>query len=100
MTGVQTVLFRSAAKDKTLTKLAEGMDESTDGLEQTKSGNFIVSCWSGIVYYVKPNGTKTVLLDTREQKLNTADIGFDAEKNVVYIPTFYGNKIVAYKLKE
>lgn len=89
-----------ADKNKTLTKIADGMDESVDGLEQTRSGNFIVSCWNGIMYLVKPDGNKTVLLDTREQKLNTADIGFDASKNVIYVPTFYGNKIVAYKLKE
>jgi len=86
-------------KNKVVTKIAESMDESTDGLEQTKTGNFIVSCWTGIIYEVKPNGGKIVLLDTRQQKLNTADIGFDAEKNMIYVPTFFGNKIVAYKLK-
>ncbi|PBQ31108.1 ATP/GTP-binding protein [Sphingobacteriaceae bacterium] len=85
---------------KVVTKIAEGMDESVDGLIQTKAGNFIVSCWSGIIYHVKPDGSKTILLDTREQKLNTADIGYDSSKNIIYVPTFYGNKIVAYKLKE
>lgn len=89
-----------ADKNKTLTKVADGLDESVDGLEQTKSGNFIVSCWNGIIYLVNRDGSKSILLDTREQKLNTADIGFDAAKNVIYVPTFYGNKIVAYKLKE
>lgn len=87
-------------KNKTLTKIADGMDESVDGLIQAKNGNFIVSCWNGIIYYVKTDGSKTILLDTRDQKLNTADIGYDAAKNVIYVPTFYGNKIVAYKLKD
>ena len=89
-----------ADKNKILTKIAEGMDESIDGLVQTKSGNYIISCWSGIIYYVKPDGSKTVLLDTREQKLNTADIGYDATKSMIYVPTFFGNTVVAYKLKE
>ena len=84
---------------KKLTKVADGMDESTDGVEQTVNGDFIVSCWNGIIYYVKADGTKTILLDTRPEKMNTADIGFDADKNVIYVPTFFGNKIVAYQLK-
>jgi len=84
---------------KKMTKIADGLDDSTDGVEQTKSGDFIVSCWNGIMYYVKQDGTKTILLDTRAEKMNTADIGFDAEKNRIYVPTFFGNKIVAYELK-
>jgi hypothetical protein len=88
-----------ADKEKHLTKMAEGMDNSTDGLEQTKNGDFVVSSWSGLVYYVTADGKVTQLLDTREQKLNTADIGFDAEKNIVYVPTFFGNSITAYELK-
>lgn len=85
--------------DKKMVKIAEEMDPSTDGIELTKSGDFIVSSWAGFVYYVKPDGTKHQLLDTRSQKLNTADIGFDPRTNRVYVPTFWGNKVVAYQLK-
>lgn len=86
-------------KNKQLSKVAEGMDSSTDGIERTKNGDFVVSCWNGLIYYVTPGGKVTQMLDTREQKLNTADIGFDSEKNIVYVPTFFGNSIVAYELK-
>jgi len=86
-------------KDKQLTKIAEGMNASTDGLEQTKNKDFVVSGWEGLLYYVTAAGKVTQLLDTREQKLNTADIGFDADKNIIYIPTFFGNSILAYQLK-
>ncbi|MBO9205352.1 MULTISPECIES: SMP-30/gluconolactonase/LRE family protein [Niastella] len=79
-------------KDKSLTKLA-------DGLEHVTGKDYIVSCWIGTVYYVKGDGTKQMLLDTREQKSNTADIGYDAKNRIVYIPTFFKNKIVAYELK-
>ncbi|HUH33439.1 MAG TPA: hypothetical protein VLZ28_05760 [Daejeonella sp.] len=88
-----------ADKSKNLTKIAEGMDESTDGIEQTTSKDFIVSCWSGAIYYVKADGNVQQLLDTRPQKVNSADIGFDAKTNTVYVPTFYGNRVVAYQLK-
>lgn len=85
--------------DKKMVKIAEGMDSSTDGIMLTKNGDFIVSSWAGIVYYVRADGTKYQLLDARSQKLNTADIGFDPKTNIVYVPIFYGNKVVAYQLR-
>ena len=85
-------------KNKSLTKIAKGMDESTDGIEQTSTKDFVVSCWSGVIYHVKADGQTEELLDTRPQKMNTADIGFDAKTNIIYVPTFFGNKIVAYQL--
>jgi sugar lactone lactonase YvrE len=86
-------------KDKSLTKLADGMEASTDGVEHVTGKDYIVSCWVGVVYYVNGNGTKQTLLDTREQKMNTADIGYDAKSRTLYVPTFFKNKIVAYELK-
>ena len=82
-----------------LSKVAEGMDPSTDGIEMVKENEYIVSCWSGVIYYVFANGNKQTLLDTRAQKINSADIGYDAKKKIVYVPTFYKNSIVAYELK-
>ena len=88
-----------ADKSEKLTKIAEGMDESTDGIEQTIDKNFIVSCWNGVVYHVTAGGKVQELLDTRPQKISSADIGFDPQKNIVYVPTFFGNKVVAYQFK-
>lgn len=84
---------------KEITTLAEGMDKSTDGIEEVKPGEYIVSCWAGVVYYVKADGTTKQMLDTREEKSNSADIGYDKAKKIVYIPTFMKNSVVAYQLK-
>lgn len=84
---------------KKLTTLAEGMDSSTDGIEMVKENEFIVSCWTGIVYYVKADGSKQVLLDTRDKKINSADIGYNSSERIVYVPTFYRKSVYAYKLK-
>ena len=81
-----------------LTQLMEGMDPSTDGIERVQNNEFLISAWEGVIYYVVANKTKEVLLDTRKEKKNTADIGYDAKNRIVYVPTFYGNKLVAYKL--
>ncbi len=85
--------------DKSLKKIADGMEGGTDGIEHEKGEDFIVSCWGGVVYYVKGDGTKETLLDTREQKINSADIGYDAKNRIVYVPTFWKNNVVAYELK-
>lgn len=85
--------------DKTLTKLADGMEGGTDGIENVTGNDFLVSCWQGAIWYVSAKGEKQLLLDTKAEKKNTADIGFDAAKKIVYVPTFWKNSVVAYELK-
>lgn len=81
-----------------LSKIADGMDPSTDGIEMVKPREYIVSCWSGVIYYVHDNGQKTILLDSRNEKINTADIGYDVKKKIVYVPTFFKNSVMAYQI--
>jgi sugar lactone lactonase YvrE len=85
--------------DKSMKLIADGMEGGTDGIEHVQNGEYLVSCWAGVVYYVKADGTKQVLIDTREAKSNTADIGYNAQKKIVYVPTFWKNSVVAYQLK-
>ncbi|MEO5685343.1 MAG: ATP/GTP-binding protein [Chitinophagaceae bacterium] len=91
-------LYKIAA-DKKAVKVAEGMEPATDGIEQVTGNEFLVSVWGGVIYYVKGDGKTQLLLDTREQKSSTADIGYDAKNRIVYVPTFYKNSVVAYSLK-
>jgi hypothetical protein len=91
-------LLKITADKKTI-KIAEGMEAATDGLEQVNAKDFIVSVWNGVIYYVKGDGTVQKMLDTKEQKINSADIGYDAKNKIVYVPTFFKNGIVAYQLK-
>jgi hypothetical protein len=77
--------------------LAKGFEKPGDGVEQLKNGDFIVSCWAGLIYYVKANGEISKLQDLQGQ-MNTADLGYNARENVLYIPTFNHNSVIAYKL--
>lgn len=86
-------------KNKNLTKIAEGMEPDTDGIVPVKAGEFIVSCWGGSVYYIMKDGSKQKLLDTRDQKINTADIQYDPARQILYVPTFNRNSVVAYKVE-
>jgi sugar lactone lactonase YvrE len=91
-------LYR-VGKDRGLTLLSDGMKGGVDGVENVTGNDFIVSCWQGTVHYVKGDGTREALLDTHEEKINSADIGYDSKQRIVYVPTFFRNTVVAYDLK-
>ena len=69
-----------------------------DGLIPFKNFGFITSNWAGKTLFVSTKGKITVLLDTTKEKVNSADLGFVYSKNLLIIPTFYDNRIIAYKL--
>jgi hypothetical protein len=75
------------------------MEIPGDGIEPIGNGDFIVSCWIGVVYYLSKDGKMEMLLDLRNQKKNTADIGYDPAHRIIYIPTFFKKSVMAYKLK-
>lgn len=85
--------------NKSLTKITDGMEGGTDGIENVTGNDFIISCWQGAIWYINSDGSKQLLLDTRAEKKNTADIGFDAKTKTVYVPTFWRNTVVAYEVK-
>lgn len=90
--------FLKADAKKTTTNIAE-IPQSVDGVEPIGNGDYIVSSWSGYIFYVYANGQIEPLLETHEQKRNTADIGYDPAKKIVYVPTFFAKTVSAYQLK-
>ena len=93
-----TGMFKVNA-DKSLAKIADGMEGGVDGIENIEGNSFIVSCWEGALWQVNADGTKQMLMDTRKEKRSTADIGFDPATKTVYVPTFFRNTVVAYEVK-
>lgn len=68
-----------------------------DGLVILGDGNFVASRWVGEIYFVNGN-TETLLLDTKAMESNTADIGYNPSEKIIYVPTFFKNKVAAYTL--
>ena len=87
-----------AGKDKKPLTLATGFAQGIDGIEMVSRGEFIVSCWPGLVYYVYSDGKIELLIDSQAEKINTADIGFDPNTKQVFIPNFFKNSVTAYQL--
>lgn len=85
--------------DKSITMIADGMEGGTDGIENIQGNDFIVSCWAGAIWYVSADGSKQLLKDTRAEKGNTADIGIDAKRKIIFVPTFWNKSVIAYQVK-
>lgn len=68
-----------------------------DGLVILGDGNFVASRWIGEVWFAN-DSTQTLMLDTKSAESNTADIAYNAADKIVYVPTFFKNKVAAYKL--
>jgi DNA-binding beta-propeller fold protein YncE len=84
--------------DKSLTVLASGMPGGVDGVEHVSGEDFLVSVWSGALWYVPATGDKQLLFDGKAVKTNTADFGWDADARIAYVPTFFRNSIIAFKV--
>lgn len=79
--------------------LASGIGAG-DGIGVVSENSYLVSNWNGEVYYVVEgeNIEKVKLLDTKDQNMNTADIEYVQARNLLLVPTFQDNRVVAYKL--
>ncbi len=86
-------------KDKSLKVLASGMPGGADGLENVKGDDFTVSVWSGAVWYVPADGDKQLLFDGKAEKTSTADTGWDPATSTLYVPTFFKNTVIAFKVE-
>jgi sugar lactone lactonase YvrE len=85
-------------EDRSLKVLADGMPGGTDGVENVTGDDFLVSVWSGAVWYVKADGSKELLFDGKAEKTSTADLGWDPATRTVYVPTFFKNTVIAFKV--
>lgn len=69
-----------------------------DGLEKTSQGEFVFSNWPGRIF-IHRKGKNIKLLDTTEEKINTADLDYSKKLDMILVPTFFDNRIVGYKIK-
>jgi sugar lactone lactonase YvrE len=79
----------------TLTKVGSGID----GLRSDGQGNYFISDWKGKTSLVTASGQVIVLLDTTSSKINSADLEYIKAEKLLIIPTFFDNRVMAYKVK-
>jgi len=91
-------LFAVSYSDKKIEKIADvGM--GIDGLVPDGKGNYFISDWQGRIALVSAAGEVTLLSDTREDKINAADIDYVIERQILLVPTFSDHRVVVYKVQ-
>lgn len=77
--------------------LAENL-EGGDGIVYIGNGAYLTSSWAGAIFHISAEGTVTQLLDTESKKMNTADFDYSSDDNLLFVPTFFDNRVMAYRL--
>lgn len=85
------------ASSKEISLRSEGI-ENPDGIEAIGNNEFLVSSWNGMVHHIDSDWKKTLVLDTRQDSLNAADIEYISSMNLLLVPTFFKNKVMAYEV--
>lgn len=70
-----------------------------DGIVPLNGGRYLTSSWKGEVYFIDENRNQQTILDTKDQAVNAADIGYIPQENLLVVPTFHDNRLVAYRLE-
>jgi DNA-binding beta-propeller fold protein YncE len=69
-----------------------------DGIVSTGRGTFLISDWEGRVFEIKEGIKPQLLLDTTPLKINAADIEYIKGKDILLVPTFFKDNIIAYQI--
>lgn len=85
-------------KTKAIRILAENAGY-LDGIVKVGKNKFVTSDFQGKVQLIEPGKGIEILVNTIGIKVNVADLGFIPSQNLLLVPTFYDNKVVAFKLK-
>jgi hypothetical protein len=80
---------------RTIASLGQGI---IDGVRLCLNGDLLVSHNEGRLYRIRLDGSVSKLLDLTNKGVRTANFDFVVDKNLVVIPTFYDNRIVAYRI--
>lgn len=86
-------------KTKKIDRLASLGSGVIDGIKRLGNGNLLVSHWEGLLYTITPTGEIIEIMDS-VGKFNVADFEYIPDKNMILIPTFVDNRVIAFRLSE
>lgn len=98
LVGTKKGIFGIRISDKKFWHLVR-IQVGIDGLKGIDVGNYIISDWFGKVRLVGNDEEEIMLIDTSTEGVNAADFEFIPGKNLLIVPTFSNNRIMAYQLK-
>ncbi len=96
---VTAASFQKVDANKNITLIADGFVSGLDGIVMLSKNEFILSNYQGILYYVRKDGSKEILLDSRSSHIMSNDISYDRKTKTLYAPAYSTNRIIAYQVK-
>lgn len=69
-----------------------------DGILPFEKNSYITSDWAGRVF-VNDGKNSIKINDTTKDKINGADIWYDKDSKMLYVPTFFDDRVMAYKIR-
>jgi len=97
LVGTKNGIFSIRIEDKRIWHLISDTG-GIDGLEADGNGNYIISDWMGKIQLVSEEDDPITLLNTSNTGVNAADIEYIIEKNLLLVPTFSDNRVMAYEV--
>jgi len=91
--------FLKVNANKVITQIADGFESGLDGIVMVADNEFIISNYKGMLWYIKADGTKQLLLDTRPDRIMSNDISYNSKTRTLYVPSFGTNRVIAYRVK-
>ncbi len=85
------------SKKVTLHKRGIGVN-GIDGIHPDGNGGYITSDWAGRIFHVRAQGEAVKIVDGSAEKVNAADIWYDVATQRIFVPTFFDNRVLCYKL--
>ncbi len=97
LTSNSSIFYQIPWETMEATTIAENMGHG-DAIAPVGDGGYITTNWKGAVNYVSPEGNVSELLNTLDKEENAADCDFCIENQTLYLPTFFKNRVKAYRL--
>ncbi len=91
-------IFKAIDLDNRNIDSISSFDGHGDGVVAVNDTSYLLSDWEGQVFYYALDGEMQNLLNTKDQNINAADIEFIKDENLLLVPTFFDNRVVAYQL--
>ena len=95
----EKAVYEVNISDKTK-RIAAKNDSGIDGLKMYKEGMFIASDWAGKTNLIDRQGVISMLLNTTAAEIQSADLEYVRELNLLLIPTFFDDRVAAYRIME
>jgi hypothetical protein len=88
-------LLLSVDADGKIEELASGMVDA-DGIAALGRGSFLVSSWTGRIWYVGPDGTKISILETEAEGINQNDL--TGVGDLIVVPNWSPGTVTAWRV--